>query len=321
MEYILTWSNGIGRVSAGDFLYDITEKPNVGFAFDNLYFETPTSMHMKVLQDTQLALTEQEQKLCKQYCENYYNSDEFKVFALDPDLKILKGFMTRGECKANGYEEVIDTVFPEYPLVKRVNDKWERVVAVISQNGKLVLLPEGDHPAFNFFFTQEEWDKFQKPTYIDEVFDFKEEKWVDDRKLDETKETAKLWIKNIFHRQYDKYKLETAYMDLILYLIQSRELSTYENDKTASTPFVDSAVLQMKNETKDGFMERIYKHYEEDYLVELGEIHGKMMQKLDEINMCTTVAEVDNLMRQYNDEATNTIWRRPVNVDPYASIR
>lgn len=319
MEYILTWSNGIGRVSAGEFLYDLTEKPNVGFEFDALYFETPGDMYMKVIGTAQAELTEQERKLCQKFCDDYYESDEFKVFGIDPELKILKGFMTRGECKAQGLEEVIDTAFPEFPLVKRVGDKWERVVAVISEKGKLVLLPDGDHPAFNFFFTEEEWNAFPKPSYIDETFDFKTNTWIDTRNLEQTKSNARLYLKNILTSKYQEFNLAGGIEDLVLYLIQAMEASVYNLNNDSTTPFVDSVVANMTDETKDGFMQRINKHYAPEYLATLGAIHGKMMQKLDELSACNTLEEVDALVSAYDDTDTNRIWRRPVNVDPYAT--
>ena len=37
-DYTLTWSNGRGSVSSGDYLFDVDEKPDAGFEFDALYY-------------------------------------------------------------------------------------------------------------------------------------------------------------------------------------------------------------------------------------------------------------------------------------------
>lgn len=319
MEYIVAWSNGIGRVSAGEFLYDIVDKPELGFAYDSVYFETPTNMSMKIVDGEQHQLTDDEVVLCKQFCDTYYASDEFKVFAIDPELRILKGFMSRGECTEQGLEEVIDTEFPEYPLVKRVGDKWERVVAVITESGKLVLLPDGDNPKFNFFFTEEEWKDFPKPTYTDEVFNFQTRTWEDSRKLDTMKTNAAQRIRQLMSTKYNQFNLVSGMEDLVLYLIQAMEASSYNLDSESATPFVDSVVSNMSNETKENFMQRINKHYDPEYLATLGAIHGQMMQALDSVASCNSLQELDAMMAAYENEYESFTWRRKANVDPYAS--
>ena len=59
-DYTLTWSNGRGSVSSGDYLFDVDEKPDAGFAFDALYYETPTGLAFKVTDEEQQPLSAQE---------------------------------------------------------------------------------------------------------------------------------------------------------------------------------------------------------------------------------------------------------------------
>lgn len=320
-DYIVNWSNGIGKISAGIYLYDITEKPDIGFEFDSLYYETPTNMCMKIVDGVQIRLSEEEQMLCREYCESFYMSDDFNVIAIDPELRIFKGFMKRSECKKQGLEEADEHLgIPDFPLAKLVDGKWDRVVAVITEKGKLVLLPDGDNPKFNFFFTESEWCAQTKPKYASDVYDFKDMMWKDGRGFDSTKSNAEYIIRDISFRKYHDFNIANYVIDAVLYIYQIMEAQKYTSDRDSSTPFIDSAVDAMENTTtKDELVQRILGKYEPEYLKKLGKIHGKMIMQLDKISQCKTIEEIDIVMKEIlaDEKSGNYTWLVPAKTDPY----
>lgn len=323
-DYILNWSDGIGRVSAGSYLYDVTEKPEVGFDFDALYFETPTNMNMKIIGGEQFVLTEEEQQKCKAYCDAFYQSDDFKVLAIEPELKIFKGFMKRGECRTAGYEEVnpeLGLSIPNWSVAKLVNNEWKRVVACITEEGRLVLLPGGDNPKYNFFFTEEEWAEQPKPEFASDLFDFKDKVWKDARKFNDSMNRATSIVRNMASREYDEFNIAYNIVDPVLYIYQVLEADKYVQNKESSTPFVDASVAAVgEPTTKEEFVNRILGKYDPEYLTKLGAIHGKMIKVLDQLSQCETVADIDTIMEPILANQTGyNKWKIPAVVDPYAS--
>lgn len=317
MDYIITWSDGLGRVGTGAYLYDIMEKPSLSFQFDVLYYETPTNMYFKVLDGEQFELTEEEKEACANYCVNFYESDAYMIHAIDADLHTYAGYIPRGEAKRNGLIEAVGATFPDYPFSKWSNNKWERVAAAIDEEGSLYLLPAQDNIKFNFVFTEREWARFPKPSYTDEKYDFKDKVWKDARTLTVTKAHAKERIRASYLSSFRSKDLVHYEIDAILYIIQAFESMAWKENNSVPTPFVDAVIAENGN-TKEEFMSRILSHYEPEYLTELGTIHGKQYKLLDQIEACTTLEEVDSIMFVAMEGATHP-WRKPMKVDPYAS--
>lgn len=317
MDFIITWSDGLGRVGTGEYLYDIVEKPVLGFDFDALYFETPTKLFIKLHKNVQTVLTEEEQDLCKKYCEEFYNSDSYMVHAIDPDLKTWVDYMSRGEMKRRGLEEAPHATFPDYSFVKWSGDKWERVVAAIDEEGGLWLLPSQDNIKFNFVFTEKEWEAFDKPDFDDQRYDFKEKVWKDARKFEDVVSLAKSRIRSYFLKSFSEKDLINYEHDTLMYMIQLREATNYLlNPLTSKTPFIDAVVSKIKD-NKSKFIERIMKHYDDDILTELGVIHGEQQALLDAVSACSTVEQVDAVVTPLLKNAHRP-WRKPVRIDPYA---
>lgn len=317
MDYILTWSDGIGRVSAGNYLYDVLEKPALGFDFDAIYYETPTNMHIKILNGAQTNLSNSEILKCREYCDSFHLSDDFKVMTIDPEFKIYKGIMTRRECKEQGLEEISESLGltpPDFPLSKLVNNTWERVVACITEEGRLVLLPAEDNPKFNFFFTEEEWDNFDKPSFTSDLFNFKTNKWEDARDFSGSISRAEAIVRNIASREYDQFKITHTLVDPVLYLYQYIEANAYKNDISTATPFIDAVVSCLDDETKDSFVKRILGKYDSSYLTTLGSIHGKMQKTLDAISNCTDLKSLDSIMIPFSEEHSIQ-WKIPYTIN------
>ena len=313
MDFIITWSNGVGRVGTSQYLYDVIEKPSLDFAFDSLYYETATALYIKVLKGTQYTLTDSEKRVCAKYCDDFKNSDEYMIYAYDPDLLIFKGFMPRGKATAAGYHEAVDATMPDHIMSKWVNGSWKRIVAAIDETGRLYLLPSNDRLIYNFFFTDEEWKAFPKPTYDDEIFDFKTNTWKDNRSLDSSKALAEEKIRADFLKHLSKYNLVHYESDPVMYMIQIREI----DNPNGEHPFLDAMAKEMKVSVED-VITRVKRHYSSELLTELGSIHGKMYASIDGVRNASSLSELDSIMLPLFKD-TNYPWRRPMRIDPYAS--
>lgn len=318
MEFFITWSDGIGRVGTDSFMYDITEKPEVGFEFDVLYYETPTNLFFKVINGMNLSLTEDEKKACEAYCADFYNSDAYMIHAVDSDLFTYVGYMARGAAKRNGFVEAVGASFPEYQFCKWVNGNWDRIVAAIGEDGSLYLLPTSDDQRFNFVFTESEWNNFPHPVYDDEKYNFKTKQWEDTRDFNTTQAFAKERVRSKYLKGFRDEKLVHFEVDTLLYLIQVLEATAWLNNKEINTPFVD-AVIAQNGDTKEYFMNRILKHYDAEYLTHLGTMHGEQYAVLDKISKCTTLEELDSIMTPFF-EGHEYPWRRSMRVNPYATV-
>ena len=313
MNFTITWSDGVGRVGTSEYLYDIIEKPSLNFPFDALYYETATNMYIKVYNKTQYTLSVAEKKMCETYCTNFMKSDEYMIYAIDPDLKIFEGFMTRGQAKAAGLEEAVEARMPDHPMSKWDGNQWERIVAAIDETGRLYLLPSNDRLIYNFFFTEEEWKVFPKPTYDDEIFDFKTNTWKDNRSLDSSKGLAEEKIRADFLKHLSKYNLVHYESDPVMYMIQIREI----DNPTGEHPFLDAMAKEMNVSVED-VMTRVKSHYSSELLAELGSIHGKMYAAIDGVRNASSLSELDAIMLPLFRD-TSYPWRRPMRIDPYAA--
>ena len=317
MDFIITWSDGLGRVGTGEYLYDIVEKPSLGFEFDAIYFETPTKMFVKLINGKQQPLTEEEISKCTTFCEDFYNSDSYPVHAIDPDLHTWVGFMPRGELKRQGLEEAVGATFPDEPYAKWYNGHWERVVAAIDELGGLWLLPQADNKRFNFVFTELEWAAFPKPSYDDEKYDFKTKSWNDTREFTSSLKLAKDKVRASFLSTFRDENLVHYEIDPVMYLIQYKEAMEYKSNKECSTPFID-AVISHTNDSKEAFVKRIMNHYAEDLLTRLGHKHGEQQSLLDKLSATSSLEELDAIALPLFAN-TKHPWRRPMKVQPYAT--
>ena len=311
MNFTITWSDGVGRVGTSEYLYDIIEKPSLNFPFDALYYETATNMYIKVYNKTQYTLSVAEKKMCETYCTNFIKSDEYMIYAIDPDLKIFEGFMTRGQAKAAGLEEAVEARMPDHPMSKWDGNQWERIVAAIDETGRLYLLPSQDNMKFNFVFTEKEWGSFIKPVYDDEVYDFATSTWKDNRNLDSSKKLAEQKVRANFLSDFNKYNLVHFEIDPVIYMIQLKEIMSSGN-----SPFINAMSKEM-GITEDEAKNRVENHYAEDLLTELGTLHGKMYKTIDSIRTSNTLEELDAIMIPMFKDSIYP-WRRPMRIDPYA---
>lgn len=297
MDYILTWSNGIGKVSSGEYLFDMTEKPVLPFDFDALYYETPTNVSFKVLGDQQLALTEDEQLVCQTYCTNFLDAADYPVHAYETESGLYRDVMMKSKAIEKGYSYVIGDA-PDHPVSKRVNDEWVRIAALIRSNGSYVLMPDSVCDACVLFFTAEEWDAHSKPTRSTERWDFATETWKDYRTLEEAKKEADSWIRNLYTSKRRELMGSGPYQELASWPWQIDEAKAWDEDSSAATPFLDGMLNAMNQDestqtTKEDLVQSVLKYTSAEWLNSIGAVHGEMYVQITKLRAATTVAEVD----------------------------
>lgn len=297
MDYILTWSNGFGKVSSGEYLFDLASAPELSFEFDALYYETPTNLAFKVIGDEQIALTEEETALCKDYCDRFLEEADYPVEAYETDSALYRGTMLKSEALEKEYPYVIGDV-PDHPVSKRVGDAWVRIAALIRSNGSYVLMPDSVCDACVLFFTAEEWEAHSKPARSTEHWDFATETWKDYRTLEEAKKEADSWIRSLYTARRVELMGSGPYQELASWPWQIDEAKAWNTDHEASTPFIDAMLAEMNtNEatatTKESLVASILKYTSPEWLAKIGTVHGEMYVQISLLRHAETLAEVD----------------------------
>lgn len=87
----LIWTENDKRISDGEVLNEISEKPKFNFEFDELIFEPKTDVTFRVLGKDTLRLTSSQKDLCNLWVENYDLTldytvpDRYKVVEIDEE--------------------------------------------------------------------------------------------------------------------------------------------------------------------------------------------------------------------------------------------
>lgn len=295
MSYIISWSGEIGRIMIEDTMFDILDKPNVGFEFDALYYEVPTSLFIKVLNGETVNLTEEEKASCVKYCLDFKESDDFPVIAIDPSYNIYMDVMSRGNAKNKGFNILTGIEAPSYSPAIYEDETWVHPTKAITSKGKLVDAKDYISSDMVIVFTDKTWKEFPHPSNSHMIYDFITETWIDNRDFTSTLEKAKAVIRGEAVVSMGSYDVLKTTIDPVLFLFQYDELKNYKKDSTTPTPFVDAVCKEMGID-KDTFMQRIDSKYNEDRLSSLGMIHGKMIKYLDMLSECKTLEDIDSIM-------------------------
>lgn len=299
MDYILTWSNGFGKVSSGKYLFDINSAPALGFFFEALYYETPTSLAFKVLSGEQIPLTEEEQLICRTYCDDYLENGDYPVQTYETESGLYRGIMLKSSALEKGYSYVLGNT-PDHPISKYQDNTWKRIVAVIRSNGSYVLMPSSVCDACVVFLTAEEWDAYPKPSRNTEIWDFSSESWKDSRTVEEARTSADAWIRGLYVVQRKALMGFGSYQELASWPWQIDEAKAWQADNEAATPFLDG-VLEAINTDKDTTMTKselvasILKYTSAEWLGAIGMIHGEMYIQITKLRAAKTLEDIDAL--------------------------
>lgn len=299
MEYILTFSNGFGKVSSGEYLFDVENAPSLPFEFEALYFETPTGLAFKVVNGEQLALTDEEIAACRAYCDGYLENGDYPVQAYETESGLYRGVMLKSEAEEKEYAHVLGDT-PDHPVSKRVGDAWERIAAVIRSDGSYVLMPDGVCDACVMFLTAAEWAEHSKPARSTQRWDFATETWKDSRTVEEARERADAWIRELYVAQRTELMGSGSYQELASWPWQIAEARAWQTDYNASTPFLDGVLSALNADaatatTKAALVESVLKYTSPDWLGAIGRVHGEMYAQLTKLRAAETLQEIDAL--------------------------
>ena len=305
-DYICSWANGLGRVSSGDHLFDVMEKPVLGFEFDAVYYETPTRMAMKVQGDEQMPLSEEEIAACRMYCDGFAGMADYAVQTYEAETGLYMGTMLKSEAEARKLAWFIGDA-PDNPVSKLVDGRWERIAALFTEDGHYRLLPDSTCPKCILFLTQAEWDAWPKPARSTEIWDFAAETWKDYRTLERAQSTADDYIRNAYTSKRAEAMGQVPSQEMATWNMQLAEARAWQADPTAPTPFIDAmlgaqtATLATGDEApaitedKAALVASILKHDAPDYLAAVGAVHGEMRAWILRVWAAQTLEEVDAL--------------------------
>lgn len=199
-DYTLTWSNGRGSVSSGDYLFDVDEKPDAGFAFDALYYETPTGLAFKVTDEEQQPLSAEEIAACRAFCDGFAGHGGLRRADLRGRNRPVPGrhAQKRGRGARSG---MVRRGRAGSSRVQAGGRAMERVAALFMEDGQYRLMPDSVCPKCVVFLTQAEWDAWPKPTKSTEVWDFATETWKDYRTLEQARDHGRQLYTQRLRRQ------------------------------------------------------------------------------------------------------------------------
>lgn len=294
-QTVLTWTKGIGKAAYDGIMVDIDTKPVMSFAFDSLYYEPETNLLIKIIAGQQITLNNTEIVECECQAKLFVDNADFYIAAYDDD-GIYSGYMLKSLAAERGYKWTIEQ--PDHPSSRMINGKWVRIVAVIMEDGTLIVQPKGVCDLCTIFMTQEEWNKFTpKPETPFQKWDFVHEVWYDGRDIDEVKKQYIEKARQVFEdlrRQFQKkvippYERET-------WAIQREEATNYLADNTVETPHID-ILLRGRIISKQAFCEDVLKNAKEMDRINFCTMN-EQYKFFDEVKAQTSLIDLDNLIAE-----------------------
>lgn len=287
---LLIWSDGTGRAGNDTLMLDIETKPELPFPFDTLYYEPLSHMCLKIIDGVQSPLTLAEALTCETEANRLVDTADYPVQAIADDA-VFAGGMLRSEADKQGLDWCLDV--PEHPASKRVNGKWEHVVAVIMDNGTLKEMPESICQLCVLHFTAEEWEGVEKPSSPYETWDFVLEKWLDKRTLTAVQTGACDLVRRVIEDVRNKWLQQIPPLERDTWVKQETEARAWLADNTLYTPFLE-LVLKGRSITKEELCTDIISNARKTWEI-LGHAHNLQWRWFDKIRACTTVKAVDDL--------------------------
>lgn len=282
---ILTWNHDLlkGRIAKDDFnWFDTIVRPDLGFEYVGLYYEQPTASIVKYDGTTFVQLTSQEVIAC----QNYINAFDFtntgqhvcddKGFYIGklPPSQISDTMIVTTQPPSDGFMWNLET------------SHWEEIFG-IDQTGNLVRRP-AIVKDLRIIFTSSDIEMFPAAPHY--RFNFDTNTWYDPRGLDDAKDSKKELAHQFYERRreqiigfigvYGLYTLKMQYEESLL-------------PETSPTPFIDKC-LSFCETTRETLITNVQSSYTA-ILNSLGEIEGKLLFKIDEIDAALTIEAVDSI--------------------------
>lgn len=327
-DYILDWDNGIGFVQGSlpviPTTFGTDQKPELGFAFDVLRYETATQLSFKMLDGSEpIPLTDEEIAACRAFCDSFAATADYSVQAYEPETGLFRGTMLKSAAEAEHLAWLMGTP-PDHPVSKLVDGQWQRIVALFMDDGHYRLLPDSTCPKCIVLLTQAEWDAWPKPAKSTEVWDFATETWKDYRTLERAQTTADDYIRNAYAPKRAAAMGQVPAQEMATWSWQLAEARAWQADPATPTPFIDAmlgtqaATLAVGDESpsltedKAALVANILKHDDPDYLAAVGAVHGEMRAWILRVWAAQTLDEVDALTAEMAEALSISPLIRPL---------
>lgn len=183
---LLTYSTGLCRVISRGIAFENNTPPVLSFSFDSLYYEPILNHSVKIVDLITYQLTEEEKQECESFAYNFIDTADYSVYAYDSDF-LYVGIMLKSEAISKNYNyRIVETPNSLASKWNTFKEQWEKIVAVVLDDGTLHLNPEVICEKCMLFFTEEEWmnDKNRPQViYPDDVwkYNFSTETWYNDK--------------------------------------------------------------------------------------------------------------------------------------------
>lgn len=295
---ICVWDGVTGRVLSEGVLFTTGVKPDVGFDYETLYYETP--FHRAVVFDAhgERPLTEEEISGIRVYCEGFAAANDYLVQAYEEDTGVYAGEMLKSEASAKGYGYRYAEV-PEHAAMKWTGAAWETIHAVIMEDGNLALRPSGICNRCVKFFTFEEFEKFPARPSPVHVYDFALEAWVDKRDLEQLKKDVSWQIRNTFEAiRWGEAGTFVPQYEQDTWAVQIAEAENWLKDAARPTPYIDTFLARRTDgavPTKEELCKDILANHAA-YVTAVAGVNAVQWKFLKDIQACADNAAVDALL-------------------------
>lgn len=311
-EYLCTWDGIFGRIISNEYKFTTNEKFELGFKYDSLYYEPEVDSKFKILNGDKIYLTIEEIEEIHKFCDSYSNEQDYEVQAYSSEDGIFEGVMLKSAAEKEGFKYRLTEV-PDHPASKWIDEKgWVKIKASILESGHLVLDPPSMCQKCLIALTEDEWKTFperKNPYYI---WDFKESKWYDPRKIEDLKKSSQLEIRNAFEgvrwkvngKFIPQFEQETWNEQLL-------EARSWLSDNNSETPYIDTFLVERTDElkpTKEELCNDIISNHNE-YMKSMALVNAVQWGYLKRIDTAKTNEEVDLIKDEAIKDANTRIGR------------
>ena len=292
---MLTYVNGVASIYLPDNTYlQSTQRPILSFSFDTLYYEPHIDHYRKVIQNEYFELTDIEKQECYKYIENFLTTEDYPVHAYN-EKNIYVGHISRLKAENRNYKYTI-TNKPQYPVSKWVDDHWEKVVAIIMNDGTLRKNPDGYCDNCDLFFTEKEWTFIPSQPTPWHIYDAAHSEWVDPRNIEDVLYETQLEIRNYFEAlRWKEWGKFIPQYEQLTWKDQVDEAKAYIADDKTQTPYIDTFLQERTDENKPDKLtlcqDIVFNH--NNYKLAMARVNARQWNYLKQAESYTTNEELD----------------------------
>lgn len=311
MDFILSFDGVKGKVLSDGIMFDIAMKPVLPFTFDSVYYETPTGLAFKYIGGIKYDLTKGEIEDCKKYSSSFHTTANYEVHAYDKFDGLYIGKMMRTDAEKAAYGW--NALPPDEALSFWKDGRWQRIHAIITQEGNLLIQPDRVPGNVGKMLTEAEFSLMPPQPNPLFVWDFVNNAWKDPRVLEKVKQNAYLTIRNIFEgarwRANGKF---IPQFEQDTWRIQEAEARAFTENAAAPTPFIDAFLAGRTNPPTKAALAADIIANADAYAKAVAGVNAQQWNWLKRVEVATTNAEVDTIIEELQawDKTQQTVTGR-----------